>query len=74
MWLEETLKTYPSILLMVSHSQDFLNGVCNNIIYMGQKKLIYYGGEPGLVAGFSATRRALRGPTTSQVCITNTSS
>ena len=44
MWLEETLKTYPSILLMVSHSQDFLNGVCNNIIYMGQKKLIYYSG------------------------------
>ena len=43
-WLEETLKSYPSILLMVSHSQDFLNGVCNNIIYMGQKKLIYYSG------------------------------
>ena len=43
-WLEETLKSYPSILLMVSHSQDFLNGVCNNIIYMGQKKLTYYSG------------------------------
>ena len=48
-WLEETLKTYPSILLMVSHSQDFLNGVCNNVIYMGQKKLIYYSGVDSVV-------------------------
>ena len=48
-WLEETLKTYPSILLMVSHSQDFLNGVCNNVIYMGQKKLIYYSGVHPIV-------------------------
>lgn len=44
MWLEETLKNYPSVLLMVSHSQDFLNGVCNSIIFMGKKQLTYYGG------------------------------
>lgn len=43
-WLEETLKNFKRILLMVSHSQDFMNGVCTNIIHMHQKKLKYYGG------------------------------
>lgn len=61
MWLEETLKTYPSILLMVSHSQDFLNGVCNNIIYMGQKKLIYYSGA-SLCAILQDTLTSCHGP------------
>ena len=41
-WLEEELKTYKRILVLVSHSQDFLNGVCSNIIHMTQKKLINY--------------------------------
>ena len=45
-WLEETLKNFKRILLMVSHSQDFMNGVCTNIIHMHQKKLKYYGGMP----------------------------
>jgi len=44
-WLEEELKTYKRILVLVSHSQDFLNGVCTNIIYMTQKKLITYTGN-----------------------------
>ena len=43
-WLEETLKGFKRILLMVSHSQDFMNGICTNIIHMHQKKLKYYGG------------------------------
>jgi ATP-binding cassette subfamily F protein 2 len=33
-WLEEHLSTYQKCLLVVSHSEDFLNTVCNNIIYM----------------------------------------
>merc|ERR1719334_1953809 len=37
-WLEEELKTYPTILVIVSHSQDFLNGVCNNIMHFDQMK------------------------------------
>ena len=41
-WLEEELKTYKRILVLVSHSQDFLNGVCSNIIHMTQKKLVTY--------------------------------
>lgn len=44
-WLEEKLKNWKRILLLVSHSQDFLNGVCTNIIHMHQKQLRYYGGE-----------------------------
>ncbi|MCP6652231.1 hypothetical protein NL518_29475, partial [Klebsiella pneumoniae] len=28
-----------------SHSQDFLNGVCTNIIHMHNKKLKYYTGN-----------------------------
>jgi len=44
-WLEEELKTYKRILLIVSHSQDFLNGVCTNIIHFTQKKLEYYSGN-----------------------------
>lgn len=44
-WLEETLKGFKRILLMVSHSQDFMNGICTNVIHMHQKKLKYYGGN-----------------------------
>lgn len=29
--------------MIVSHSQDFLNGVCTNIIHMQEKILKYYG-------------------------------
>ncbi|KAJ7384105.1 ATP-binding cassette sub- F member 2 [Desmophyllum pertusum] len=44
-WLEEELKNFTRILVMISHSQDFLNGVCTNIIHMQNEKLVYYGGN-----------------------------
>jgi len=44
-WLEEYLKTYNRILLLVSHSQDFLNGVCTNIMHLKDQKLSYYSGN-----------------------------
>jgi ATP-binding cassette, subfamily F, member 2 len=44
-WLEETLAKFQRILLLVSHSQDFMNGVCTNIIHMHQKQLKPYGGN-----------------------------
>ncbi|PKA59202.1 ABC transporter F family member 1 [Apostasia shenzhenica] len=44
-WLEETLKKFDRILVVVSHSQDFLNGVCTNIIHMQNKKLKPYTGN-----------------------------
>lgn len=44
-WLEEELAQYKRTLLVVSHSQDFMNGVCTNIIHLFQKQLVYYGGN-----------------------------
>merc|ERR1712051_356252 len=44
-WLEEELKTYKTILLIVSHSQDFLNGVCNNMMHFEKQRLKAYGGN-----------------------------
>jgi len=35
----------PRCLVIVSHSQDFMNGVCTNIIHWQKDKLIYYGGN-----------------------------
>ena len=46
-WLEDVLSKWKRILLLVSHSQDFINGVCTNIIHMHKKQLNYYGGEGG---------------------------
>lgn len=44
-WLEEELKNYKRILVVISHSQDFMNGVCTNIIHLHKKKLQYYTGN-----------------------------
>lgn len=44
-WLEEELRTYKRILVLISHSQDFLNGVCTNIIHLDKKRLKYYTGN-----------------------------
>jgi len=44
-WLEQELKNFKNILVLVSHSQDFLNGVCSNILLMQQGKLTIYSGN-----------------------------
>ncbi|EGC28947.1 hypothetical protein DICPUDRAFT_159537 [Dictyostelium purpureum] len=44
-WLEDYLAKYDRSLIIISHSQDFLNAVCTNIIHMTQSKLKYYGGN-----------------------------
>ncbi|GAB7347836.1 hypothetical protein MBLNU459_g5371t1 [Dothideomycetes sp. NU459] len=44
-WLEEYLKKWDRTLILVSHSMDFLNGVCTNMIDMRMKQLLYYGGN-----------------------------
>eukprot|EP00299_Pterocystis_sp_00344_P008772 c3458_g1_i1.p1 GENE.c3458_g1_i1~~c3458_g1_i1.p1 ORF type:complete len:599 (-),score=113.58 c3458_g1_i1:107-1864(-) len=44
-WLEDYLKTYSMCLIVISHSQDFLNEVCTNVIHLHNKKLTYYGGN-----------------------------
>jgi len=45
-WLEQYLQGYNRILVLVSHSQDFLNNVTTDTIYLDhQKQLTYYGGN-----------------------------
>jgi ATP-binding cassette subfamily F protein 2 len=44
-WLEEYLKKYDRSLIVVSHSQDFLNNVCTNIIHLRKHQLFYYTGN-----------------------------
>jgi ATP-binding cassette subfamily F protein 2 len=44
-WLEDYLSNWDKILLIVSHSQDFLNNVCTHIIDFTQKRLEYYTGN-----------------------------
>lgn len=34
--------SYKRSLLIVSHSQDFMNNVCTNVIHLFQNKLVYY--------------------------------
>lgn len=44
-WLEDYLKDYKRILVMVSHSQDFLNNVCSHIMHLHLGELNYYSGN-----------------------------
>ena len=44
-WLEDYLSTYKNILVVISHSQDFLNGVCTHTMVMQQQKLRYWTGN-----------------------------
>lgn len=45
LWLEDHLSKWNRIILIVSHAQDFLNGVCTKIIHFWKQKLKYYGGN-----------------------------
>ena len=57
-WLENYLGSYPNTVIVVSHSQDFLNGVCTNIMELNQShQLQYYGGNYDT---FIRTREELR--------------
>ncbi|KAF9226956.1 hypothetical protein BS17DRAFT_749261 [Gyrodon lividus] len=45
-WLEAYLSTYNHILVITSHSQDFMDSVCTNIMDLTmKKKLLYYTGN-----------------------------
>jgi len=38
-WLENYLSKWKHSLVIISHSQDFMNMVCTNVIHMANKKL-----------------------------------
>jgi len=45
-WLENYLASYPHTLLLISHSQDFLNTVCTNIMQLTHDaQLVTWGGN-----------------------------
>eukprot|EP00158_Paraphelidium_tribonemae_P003623 Partr_v1_DN26258_c0_g1_i1_m48195 putative ATP-binding cassette, sub-family F len=44
-WLENYLQTYDRILVLISHSQDFLNNVCTHTMNLQGGKLVYYTGN-----------------------------
>ena len=44
-WLEDYLSTYKKVLIVISHSQDFLNGVCTDMMVMQEQKLRYWSGN-----------------------------
>ena len=45
-WLEAYLSKYPHCLVLTSHSQDFLNNVCSQVMDLTvDRKLVYYGGN-----------------------------
>jgi ATP-binding cassette subfamily F protein 2 len=45
-WLEAYLSTYNHILVFTSHSQDFMDSVCTNIMDLThKKKMVYYTGN-----------------------------
>lgn len=48
-WLDDYLQKWKKTLLIVSHDQEFLNSVCEEIIHLEDKKLIFYKGKcPGV--------------------------
>mmetsp|Transcript_90393 Transcript_90393/g.256005 ORF Transcript_90393/g.256005 Transcript_90393/m.256005 type:complete len:599 (-) Transcript_90393:105-1901(-) len=44
-WLEDHLSTYKKCLLVISHSQDFLNAVCTHTIWLNERRLTTFGGN-----------------------------
>ena len=45
LWLESFLKSYPAMMVVISHERDLLNGVVDNILHLeGGKTTLYPGG------------------------------
>ena len=44
-WLDDYLQKWKKTLLIVSHDQEFLNSVCQEVIHLEDKKLISYKGN-----------------------------
>ncbi|GGO87895.1 ABC transporter ATP-binding protein [Marinobacterium nitratireducens] len=44
-WLEQWLRQYPGMLLLISHDRDFLDNVVGHIVHMHREKLDLYKGN-----------------------------
>jgi ATP-binding cassette subfamily F protein 2 len=58
-WLENYLSNFKKILLLVSHSQDFMNNVCTQTVHMHKRRLDVYGGNYDTVCVPPCWRRPL---------------
>jgi len=45
LWLEDYLINYKKTIVLISHNQDFLNNICNEIIHIRNKKIDQYKGN-----------------------------
>jgi ATP-binding cassette, subfamily F, member 3 len=45
MWLEDWLKSYPGLMLLITHDRDFLDAVVTRIVHVDNKKLNDYAGN-----------------------------
>ncbi|PWD86855.1 ABC-F family ATP-binding cassette domain-containing protein [Ignatzschineria cameli] len=44
-WVENWLKQYPGILIVISHDRDFLDNICTQIIHLYQQRATVYSGN-----------------------------
>ncbi len=44
-WLLNYLKSYPNMILLISHDRDFLDNLCTHIVHLSGKKLDIYKGN-----------------------------
>jgi len=44
LWLESFLKSYPAMMIVISHERDLLNGVVDNILHLEGGKITLYAG------------------------------
>ncbi|CAE7632571.1 ABCF4, partial [Symbiodinium microadriaticum] len=56
-WLDDYLQKWKKTLLVVSHDQDFLNSVCQEIIHLEDMKLVVYKGNYDTFKEMEATKR-----------------
>ncbi len=45
LWLEQWLKTYPGLLIVIAHDREFLDAVCDHILHLEAQRLTLYSGN-----------------------------
>lgn len=56
-WLEETLKTYPGTVMVISHDRYFMDAIATGVAELSQGSLLYFDGN---YSAFAKKRRAQR--------------
>ncbi len=44
-WLEDWLRSYPGMLLLISHDRDFLDAICGRILHIENREIRSYSGN-----------------------------